>query len=107
MLIFKGGMIMIKNKYQQLSYAEQKKAREKYYNTPIGKTNKNRFNRLLLCGILAIIYSFILIIDTIIEEKSFWNYILAAVMLIFGLIFLIGRYKIIVRNVNNFLIKHK
>ena len=96
---------MIKNKYQRLNKKERKDARLKYYETELGKVNKGRFTRLLWFGILSFIYSGVLILDTIINKHSPWNYSLAGVMFIFGLIFIIGRKKIIIRNVNEYLIK--
>lgn len=96
---------MVKNKYQRLNKDERKEARLKYYETEIGKVNKGRFTRLLWFGILSFIYSGVLIMDTIINKHSPWNYCLAGVMFIFALVFLIGREKIIIRNVNEYLIK--
>lgn len=98
---------MIKNKYQRLNKDEKRLAREKYYQTKVGAANKTRFIRLLICGLLCIIYSIVLVVDTIIEQKTYWYYILAGTMFIFGLVFLIGRAKLIVRNVNNYLLKNK
>ena len=98
---------MEKNKYQKLTKEEKAHARARYYKTPTGSANKIRFTRLLICGILCLGYSLFLVIWTLIKKENFWNYILAGTMFIFGLIFLIGRGKIISRNVNNYLGKNK
>lgn len=98
---------MIKNKYQRLTKQERKEAREKFYSTNFGKEQKSRFNRLLLISILLFIYSLYLLIDTIINHGSIWTYVLSGFIFIFALIFLIGRHKVIVKNVNDYLIKKK
>lgn len=97
----------MKTKYQRMSKEEKKKAIARYYNSPNGKVNKLRFNRLLLCGIMCFIYSIVVSIDCFIKKGSYWNYVLAGIVFIFGLVFIIGRYKIRAKSVNNFVIKNK
>lgn len=97
----------MKTKYQRMSKEEKKKTREKYYATPEGFLNQKRFQRLLLCGILCLLYSVITSIDCFIKQDSYWYYVLSGIVAIFGLIFLIGRYKLKHKILNKYVIKHK
>lgn len=97
----------MKTKYQTLSKEEKKEAVLKYYNTEQGKENKARFTRLLIIGILCIIWGIVIIIDTIIQDGALWEYISAILVIGFGFVFLIGRAKIKARDVNNYLTKKK
>lgn len=97
----------MKKNYQSLTKEERKNLRQKYYATSNGKIAKNRFLRLLIFGWACIIYGVIVMLLTLINEDSFWNYIMAFLVLLFGLIFLIGRKKILIRDLNNYLRKNK
>ena len=97
---------MLKTKYQRLNKEEKKEATLKYYQTKAGQENKLRFFRLLMLGILLIIYSFGLLIYNYMEKNnSLWDYIWCAIIFIFGLVFIIGRYKIKIKKVNDYLTK--
>lgn len=98
---------MIKNKYQRLNKKERKEAREKFYATEFGQEQKARFNRILLVSVLLFIYGIYLLIETIIKANSIWGYVSATTMFIFALVFAIGRHKVIIKNVNDYLIKKK
>ena len=98
---------MLKNKFQRLEKKEKKKAIENYYKTDVGKANKSRFLRLLIIGIACFLYSTYLIVDAIVNDGNIWYYIMAGFVIAFGLVFLIGRHKIMVKSVNNYLIKNK
>ena len=98
---------MLKTKYQTLTKEEKKEAAKKYYNTEQGKENKSRFTRLLIIGILCIIWGIVIIIDNLIQDGSIWEYVSAILVIIFGFVFLIGRIKIKNRNINNYLTKKK
>lgn len=96
----------MKNKYQRLNKEDRKKARDRFYRTPFGKELKPRLQRILIIGILLLIYASYLLIDAILK-KSIWGALAATAIYLFALFFLIGRHKIIVRDVNDFLIKRK
>lgn len=98
---------MIKNKYQRLSYEEKRKAREDFYKTDFGKEQKPRFNRLIIVSILLFLFSIYLLIDAIIKKDSIFAYTAAILLFIFSAVFFIGRHKVIVKNVNSYLIKKK
>ena len=97
----------MKKNYQNLTKKERQNLIQKYYATDNGKIAKNRFLRLLIFGWACIIYGFIVIITTLINDDSFWNYLMAFFVLLFGLVFLMGRKKILIRNLNNYLQKNK
>ncbi len=97
---------MLKNKYQRLNKEDRKKAREDFYKTNFGKSKKAIFTRLLIISFLLICYSLYLFISGLIN-KSIWSYVAAGILFICSLVFLIGRHKILVRDVNNYLIKKK
>ncbi len=97
----------MQTKYERLDKNSRKKARIEFYNTPFGKTLKPRFTRLLTIAILLIIYGICLIIEAIIKKGSIWSYISAIIIFIFAIVFLVGRQRVIIKKVNDYLIKKK
>ena len=97
----------MKNKFQRLSKEEKKKAIDNYYATVAGEEDKKRFKRIMIYGILCLIYGTYLIVEQIITKISIANYILGGLLLIAGCVFLIGRHKIIVKKVNDFIVRKK
>ena len=95
---------MLKNKYQRLTKEEKKEACQKFYQTEFGKKMKPVFKRLLIISILLFIYALVLVLDSLLKKGSIWNYVAAILVASCAFVFLIGRHKIIVRDVNNFLI---
>ena len=98
---------MLKTKFQRMNKEEKKKAISRYYKTDLGKENAMRFKRLLIVGLLCLAWGIYLFIDAIIKGGNYWSYSLATCMVIFGLIFLIGRVKIRSKQVNDFLTKKR
>lgn len=96
----------MKNKYQRASKLEKKEARTNFFQTDFGKNLKKRLDRLIIYSILLIAFTIYIIIDNILKDNSIINYVTAGFLLIFALIFLIGRYYVIVKNVNSFMIKN-
>lgn len=94
-------------KKQNLKKNERKEILNKYYQTDIGMINKKRYLRLLIYGILCLAYGIFLITEQIIKQDSIWYYILGIIVLICGLIFLMGRHKLIIKNINDFARKNK
>ncbi|MEG0909582.1 MAG: hypothetical protein RSH78_04380 [Bacilli bacterium] len=98
---------MLKNKFERMNKEDKLKAIKEYNETEYGKNEKPRLNRLLVISILCFCYSVFLFLDTFFTKHNFWAYTLTVIVLIFGIVFLIGRHKILVRNVNNYVIKNK
>ena len=96
----------MKNKYQRASKLEKKEARTNFFFFFFGKNLKKRLDRLIIYSILLIAFTIYIIIDNILKDNSIINYVTAGFLLIFALVFLIGRYYVIVKNVNSFMIKN-
>jgi len=94
----------LQTKFERLSKEEKKEAINGYYQTKKGQINKDRFFRLKLIGGICLIWSVYLVVDAFIRGYNIWNYIMATLLFIFGIIFFVGRYKVLCRDVNNYLI---
>jgi len=94
---------MLKLKYYSLTKEEKFKLKEKFYKTEFGKSIKERLNRLLIIGILGIIFSIFLFL----YNPSKWDIISGVLLLVASLIFTIGSYRVRIKKLNNFLIKNK
>lgn len=95
----------MKNKYQRADKKEKKEARQKFFSTEFGKELKKRLDRLVIYSVLLFGFTIYIIIDNFLKDNSIINYITASFLIIFILIFLIGRHYVIVKNVNNYMVK--
>ena len=95
---------MIKTKYQRLNRLEKKEARKEFFNTPFGNSLKSRFNHLIIYSILLFIFGTYLLIDS---NGELLGIIYGIALLIISILFLIGRYNIIGKKVNDYLTKTK
>lgn len=96
---------MKKYKYQTLTKEEKQKAKNDFYQTDNGKNLKKRFDRLFLYSILLTMFAIYIVISAIIKDDEFYNYIYGISLFVMAIIFLIGRYKIYLENINNFIVK--
>ncbi len=96
---------MKKYKYQTLTKEEKQKAKNDFYQTDNGKNLKKRFDRLFLYSILLTMFAIYIVISAIINDDAFYNYIYGISLFVMAIIFLIGRYKIYLENINNFIVK--
>ena len=96
---------MKKYKYQTLTKEEKRKAKNDFYQTDNGKNLKKRFDRLFLYSILLTMFAIYIVISAIINDDAFYNYIYGISLFVMAIIFLIGRYKIYLENINNFIVK--
>lgn len=96
---------MIKYKYLTLTRAEKKAAKKEFWQTDHGKDLKIRTNRLLVYSILLLGFGIWLLIDATIKGDSIAKYIYGSVIIIFAFVFLIGRYIVTVKQVNNYIVK--
>lgn len=97
---------MEKNKYQRATKSEKQKAREEFFKTPFGIEQKKRLNRLIIYSILLIACAIYFIIDNILNDNYITTYILSGIFVVVSTIFLYGRHYVIVKDVNNFMIKN-
>lgn len=94
---------MLRLKYYSLTKKEKQKLKEDFYNTDFGKSIKNRLNRLLLIGILGILFSIYLFIN----PSNKWDVVSGIILSIASLVFIIGSFKVRIDKLNNFLVKKK
>lgn len=97
---------MSKN-YRDFSKEEKKQIRVEFYKTDFGKINKPRMTRLLIISLLLLIYSIYLFLDTLLNDGNIWGYVSMILILVFSIVFFIGRQKIFYRDLNNYLKKRK
>ncbi len=98
-------MNMVKYKYQRLTKEEKKEEKLKFYATERGKDLKNRFFRILVYSIMLILFGIVLLAEAITKNDSIAQYIYSVILIIFGIGFIIGRYIIMIRQVNDFIVK--
>jgi len=101
------GLVKMKNKYQRMTKEEKKKCREKFYATAKGKEMKPRFTRLIIIGVIGIIFSLFLIISGYISKEINWaTWVLAGILMVFSIIYIIGSIVLQRKCFNNFAVKH-
>jgi len=93
---------LYKLKYYNLKKEEKYIIKDKFYQTEFGKETKNRLNRLLLTGILGILFSIYLFLF----QKNVWEIIIGIILIITSTIFIIGSYKIRIKKINDYLVKN-
>lgn len=85
----------MKTKYQRMTKHEKQNIQSKYFSTDEGKTMKNRLIRLIITGIMGIIFGIYLIYSNYIKtEANIWEYITAGILITASVIFIIGSIKI-------------
>lgn len=94
-------------KYQRLSKEEKKKAKNDFFQTERGKVLKIRFNRLIIYGIALIAFGIFLLVEAITKKDSYAEYIYSTIVIIFGISFLIGRFIVMRKQVNDYIVKKK
>lgn len=77
--------------------------KEEFYNTEYGKIQKKRFDRLLLYGLLGIIFGFYLLIT----EESISSIIISIILLICSSFFIVSSIILRKREINNYINKRK
>jgi len=92
----------MKNKYQRMNKEEKIKTKTSYFATAEGKSMHSRLIRLLITGIMGIIFGIYLIYDS----NNIWQYIMAGVLLVASIIFIIGSFKIKGKVLNKYAIKN-
>ncbi len=97
----------MKNKYQRMTKEEKKKLKSRYYKTEKGRLQKNRLIRLLVIGIIGILFSLYLIIDGYLKGNiSVWTWIGAIILIIFSLIYIVASFYLRGKSLNTFAVKN-
>lgn len=94
---------MLRLKYYSLTKEEKRKLTINFYNTEFGKNIKLRLDRLLVIGILGILFSIYLYITSI----NKWNIIYATILLLTSLFFILASHKVRIKKLNDYLVKAK
>jgi len=94
--MFSGGSM--KTRFQRLDKEGKKEVRKKYSGTKKGHVLAPVLNRLIIWGILSFICAGVIIYTIISEDYSKWMNIslgiIVALLIIFGVIFFVGQYKV-------------
>lgn len=98
---------MKRYKYQKLTKEEKKKAKVEFYQTTQGIELKARFKRIIIYSIILLIFGLYLLIEAIIKDNSYAQYIYASILIIFSIGFIILKYYIEMIKVNDYLTKPK
>ena len=94
---------MLRLKYYSLTKEEKYKLKTDFYNTEYGNSLKTRLNRLLLTGILGILFSIYLLI----WPSNKWDIVTSIILIIASIIFIIGSYKVRINKINTYLTTKK
>ena len=94
---------MYRLKIYSLSKEERNKLKEEFYNTDVGKDLKLRLTRLLIIGILGILFS----IYMFISNTSIFDIITGVILVIASLVFIIASFRLRVTKLNDYLVKNK
>lgn len=97
----------MKIKYNRLSKENKIKYKKEYYQTNEGKYVKRKLLSALVCGILCLIISIYLLIDAYISHLGIWQYIYGSCVFVFGIMFIIFYFKILITKLNIYVIKNK
>ena len=91
-----------------MNVLEKKRCREAYYQTEKGREMKSRFIRLIVLGVIGILFSIFLIVSAYYEKSLNWaTWGMAVLLIIFSLIFLIGAYYIRGKVLNQYAIQNR
>lgn len=96
---------MKKYKYQRLSREEKKNAKKEFFATNTGMALKTRFNRIMFYSIVLIAFGIWLLIEAYLKNDSVAQYIYSIILIVCGILFFIGRYIIMLKQVNNYIVK--
>ena len=94
---------MYRLKIYSLSKDERNKLKEEFYKTDIGKDLKLRLTRLLIIGILGILFSIYLFVS----NTSIFDIITGIILVIASLVFIIASFRLRITKLNDYLIKNK
>lgn len=98
---------MKRYKYQKLTKEEKKKAKVEFYQTTQGIELKTRFKRIIIYSIILLIFGLYLLIEAIIKDNSYAQYIYASILIIFSIGFIISKFYVEMIKVNDYLTKPK
>ena len=103
----RGVFMREKNKYQRMTKEEKKQCQKFYYNTEKGQAMRSRLNRLVIIGVVGLLFSIFLLISGYLSHELSWATILLAVILtIFSLVYIVSSITLRRKCLNNYAIKY-
>lgn len=94
---------MLRLKYYSLTKEEKQTLKEKFYNTEFGNNIKLRLNRLIMTGIIGVLFSIYLFVTA----NNKWNIVYATILLLTSIFFIISSHKVRIKKLNDYLVKTK
>lgn len=94
---------MLRLKYYSLTKEEKQTLKEKFYNTEFGNNIKLRLNRLIMTGIIGVLFSIYLFVTA----NNKWNIVYATILLLASIFFIISSHKVRIKKLNDYLVKTK
>lgn len=91
---------MYKLKYYSLTKKEKEKLKKDFYQTDFGKSINKRLKRLLITGILGILFSIYLFL----YNTTKWDIILGILLNLSCIVFIISSFTIRINKLNDFLV---
>ena len=98
---------MVKKEFLSMSGEERKKVKERYFATEDGMALKTRLNRLMVYSVLLVAFGIYVIVDAITHNDTALQIFYGVGLIIVAAIFFIGRYFVIVKKVDDFLLEEK
>ena len=97
----------MKNKYQRMSKDEKKKLKQKFIQTEYGKNLLHRLNRLLIIGLIGIVFAIFEFVISFLNKDDIFDFISAVLLLVISIIFIISSIKTKTKQLNNYALKQK
>lgn len=98
-------VIIMKTKFQRISKEEKKQAIEDYKNSALNRKDVvKRVTRVMKVAVIGALYSLILTIYNIVQDKPVYEILIGAAALIGCIILIKVAYDLLAREVNNYLV---
>lgn len=97
----------MKNKYQRMTKTERKNCRKLYYQTTKGKEMHIRLTRLTLTGIVGLLFSLYIILNSSKEGSLNWMmWLISIILIVASIIFIVAALKLKNKNFNEYALKN-
>lgn len=99
-------VMMLKTKYERMSKEEKKKTLEDYRKTEVGKSMIVRLTRLIVIGILGILYSVFLFVSNF-KDLKWTDYLVVVPLFLISIFFIVMSIRLKKKVLNQFAVKKK
>lgn len=96
----------MKTKYERMNKDEKKKTLENYKKTDLGRGMMARLTRLVIIGILGILYSVFLFVSSF-KDLKWTDYLVIVPLLLISIFFIVMAFRLKKKVLNQFAIKKK